>query len=155
MPFRQVTSPEGLERFLLENQGIEPHDLVPLPYPYQDWKDQPIPELSEAQLERYEVGPDGISAMRMPIPKTEEERDQLVAGFLEGLRKLLTKENNWTFLQPLMLSLENCVKCQTCAESCPIYTGSGRPEIYRPTFRAEVLRLRKELGGVRAQLRAA
>jgi len=140
MPYRQVRGPEDLEHFLLENQGIEPDQLVPLPYPYQDWKDQPIPELSEAQLERYEVGPDGISAMRMPIPKTEEERDKLVAGFLEGLRKLLTKENNWTFLQPLMLSLENCVKCQTCAESCPIYTGSGRPEIYRPTFRAEVLR---------------
>ena len=140
MPLGRINSPEDLERFLLENEGQDVNKLVPLPFPYQDWKDEPIPTLTEEQLERYEVGPDGISAMRVPIPKTEEERDKLVAGFLEGLRKLLTKENNWTFLQPLMLSLENCVKCQTCAESCPIYTASGRAEIYRPTFRPEILR---------------
>jgi len=140
MPFSQVKTPEDLERFLLENDGIDPNDLVPLPFPYQDWKDEPIPTLTEDQLSRYEVGPDGVSALRIPIPSSEAERDKLVAGFLDGLRKLLTKENNWTFLQPLMLSLENCVKCQTCADSCPIYTASGRAEFYRPTFRAEVLR---------------
>jgi Fe-S oxidoreductase len=140
MPLEQPKSPEDLERFLLDNEGIAPHDLVPLPSPYEDWKDDPIPELSEDQRERYEVGPDGVSALQVPVPTTEEERDKYVAAFLEGLRKLLTRENNWTFLQPLMLSLENCVKCQTCAESCPIYTASGRAEIYRPTFRPEVLR---------------
>jgi Fe-S oxidoreductase len=103
MPF-PVKSPDDLERFLLENQGIDPADLVPLPHPYEDWKDEPIPPLTDDQLERYEVGPDGVSAMRIPIP------------------------------------LENCVKCQTCAESCPIYTATGRAEIYRPTFRPEILR---------------
>jgi Fe-S oxidoreductase len=139
-PLEQVRSPEDLERFLLDNEGIAPHDLVPLPFPYEEWKDDPIPQLTEDQLERYEVGPDGVSALRVPVPETEEERDKQVAGFLDGVRKLLTKENNWTFLQPLMLSLENCVKCQTCAESCPIYTASGRAEIYRPTFRPEILR---------------
>ena len=41
---------------------------------------------------------------------------------------------------PLSLSLEYCAKCQTCSDACPIYVSSGKKEIYRPTFRAEVLR---------------
>jgi Fe-S oxidoreductase len=49
-------------------------------------------------------------------------------------------ENNWTFLQPLIHSLDYCVKCQLCNDSCPAYIASGRQEIYRPTFRPEVLR---------------
>ncbi len=52
----------------------------------------------------------------------------------------MTKENNWTFLQPLMLSMEYCAKCQTCADACPVFEMSGRKDIYRPTFRADVLR---------------
>ena len=56
------------------------------------------------------------------------------------LKKLLEPENNWTFLQPLLLSLEYCVKCQTCNDACPVYTESGEKEIYRPTYRSEVLR---------------
>ena len=59
MPFREIKGPDDLERFLLENQGIKPDDLVPLPSPYDDWKDEPIPELTEEQLERFEAGPDG------------------------------------------------------------------------------------------------
>jgi len=133
-------SPGELDRFLDANEGLDVKDLVPLPYPYQDWEDEPIPPLTEEQRGRYEVGPDGVSALRIPVPQTEEEREKKVAAFLEGLAKLLTKEENWTFLQPLILSLENCVKCQTCSESCPIYTATGRPEEYRPTFRPEVLR---------------
>jgi len=129
-----------LARFLAENEGCDPAELIPLPFPYEDWRDEPIPELTEEQRSRIEVGPDGVSAAQIPVPENEEERDRLVAGFLAGLAKLLTRENNWTFLQPLLLSMENCVKCQTCAEACPIFTGSGRMEIYRPTFRAEMLR---------------
>jgi ferredoxin len=64
----------------------------------------------------------------------------LVKKFLEGLKKLFEKENNWTFLQPLVHSMEYCVKCQLCSESCPAYVASGRKEIYRPTFRPELLR---------------
>lgn len=135
-----LKTPEDLARFLEENQGLDVNRLVPLPPPYEEWKDQAISALSEEQRARYETGPDGVSALRIPVPETEEERDRLVAKFLDGLRKLLTRENNWTFLQPLMLSLESCVKCQTCAESCPVYTESGRAEYYRPTFRPEVLR---------------
>jgi Fe-S oxidoreductase len=135
-----LKSQEEVDRFIAENEGLDLDRLVPLPHPYEDWEDKPIPALSEDQRARIEPGPDGISAMQIPVPQTQEERDRLVAKFLDGLRKLLTKENNWTFLQPLMLSLESCVKCQTCADSCPVYTASGRAEIYRPTFRPEVLR---------------
>ena len=131
---------EELSRFLTEHEGMDPKELVPLPFPYEDWEDTPIPELSEDQRSRIEVGPDGVAAAQIRVPADDEERDRRVAAFLEGLAKLFTKENNWTFLQPLLLSMENCVKCQTCAEACPIYTGSGRMEVYRPTFRAEVLR---------------
>ena len=38
-----------------------------------------------------------------------------------------------------MLSLEYCVKCQTCKDACPVYVATGN-EIYRPTYRSEVLR---------------
>jgi Fe-S oxidoreductase len=76
----------------------------------------------------------------LPKVKTKEEEEKLVKQFLAGLEKLLSKENNWTFLQPLTLSLENCAKCQTCSDACPIYIASGRQEIYRPLFRSEVFR---------------
>lgn len=135
-----IRTREELAEFLERYEGVDVSALLPLPHPYEDWADEPIPSLSESQAERIAPGPDGVAAAQIPLPKTEEERERLVAGFLEGLRKLLTKENNWTFLQPLLLSLENCVKCQSCAEACPIYTGSGRVEYYRPTFRSEVLR---------------
>ena len=136
----RIASQGDLVRFLDQNEGVDPARLVPLPHPYEDWVDEPIKELTDDQLTRIEAGPDGVCAAQIPVPQSEEEKERLVAGFLDGLRKLLTKENNWTFLQPLLLSMENCVKCQTCAEACPIYTGSGHMEMYRPTFRAEVLR---------------
>jgi Fe-S oxidoreductase len=140
MPLPSLKSQEDLDRFIAENEGLDPEKLVPLPHPYEDWKDEPIKPLTQEQRSRFEAGPDGVSVLQIPIPESDEERDRLVAKFLDGLRKLLTKENNWTFLQPLILSLESCVKCQTCSEACPIYTASGRAEIYRPTFRPEVLR---------------
>jgi Fe-S oxidoreductase len=75
-----------------------------------------------------------------PKPKTPEEEKELVDKFVAGLQKLFEKENNWTFLQMLILSLENCAKCQTCVDACPIYEESGKNEVYRPTYRSEVWR---------------
>lgn len=83
---------------------------------------------------------DGISILNIPRPKNKDEEDKLIQSFLSGLKKLLSDQNNWTFLQPLVLSLEYCAKCQTCSEACPIYLASGKQEIYRPTFRSEILR---------------
>ena len=121
-------------------ETIKLEDLPPLPPPYENFEEQPITDLKEDQKERWEHTLDGVSALNLPRPKTPQEEQELVEKFLAGFRKLMTKENNWTFLQPLMLSLEYCARCQTCAEACPAYEMSGRKDIYRPTFRADVLR---------------
>jgi Fe-S oxidoreductase len=119
---------------------IDPGQLPKLPYPYEDWKDSPIPEVSEAKRKGKNLSLDGVLNVPVPEPETEEEKEELVAKFLGGIHKLLSVENNWMFLKPLMLSMENCVRCNTCAEACPIYEMSGRAEIYRPLFRSEILR---------------
>ncbi len=116
-------------------------DLMSLPAPLdQPETKPPIPPLSENQRKSYEWGLDGISALTLPKPKNKEEEDRLVEAFLNGLRKLLSQNDNWPFWQPLVQTLGSCVRCQTCNEACPIYVSSGKQEIYRPTFRTEVLR---------------
>ena len=120
---------------------ISAEDLMPLPRPLdQPGTRPPIPPLSENQRKSYECALDGVSALTLPKPKNKDEEDKLVKRFLDGLRKLLSQNDNWTFWQPLIHSLKSCVRCQTCNDSCPIYVSSGKQEIYRPTFRAEVLR---------------
>jgi Fe-S oxidoreductase len=119
---------------------IAKEDLVSLPGDSVEPGAPAIQPLTEKQKNQYEYSLDGVSALGLPKPKNKEEEDKLIESFLAGLKKLLSKENNWTFLQPLLLSLENCVKCHNCSESCPIYMGSGRQEVYRPSYRAEILR---------------
>ena len=119
---------------------ITNQDLIPLPYDGEAPGDPAVKPLTEKQKNSYENYLDGISAIGIPRPESKEEEDKLVESFLNGLKKLLSEENNWSFLQPLLLSLENCVKCHNCSESCPIYVASGRQEVYRPSYRAEVLR---------------
>ncbi len=116
-------------------------DLMPLPPPYDKIEDQPgWKALSDSAIENLETSLDDTIAVSIPKPKSKEEEDELVNKFLSGLEKLLQKENNWTFLQPLLLSLEHCAKCQTCTKACPIYEASGHQDIYRPTYRSEVWR---------------
>lgn len=116
-------------------------DLMPLPPPYDKLEDQPgWKGLTEAQRDKFDSSLDGIIAVGFPKPTTPEAEEQLVESFLSGLQKLLSKENNWTFLQQLTLSLEHCAKCQTCNDACPIYEASGHNDLYRPTYRSEVLR---------------
>ncbi|MBM3744733.1 MAG: (Fe-S)-binding protein [Acidobacteria bacterium] len=120
---------------------IENNDLMPLPPPLDDpSKDHNWAPLSAQAKERYEAALDDTCAVSVPQPKTKEEEEELVQKFLAGLDKLFTRANNWTFLQPLLLSMEHCAKCQTCAESCHIFEASGRNELYRPTFRSEIVR---------------
>ena len=119
---------------------ISPEDLMPLPYPYDEDTPQPLKALTDDQKGRYERSLDGFCAIGMHLLDNKEEEERRVKAFIEGLRKLLSRENNWTFLQPLLLSLDNCAKCQNCSDACPIFEASGRQEIYRPTYRAEVLR---------------
>ncbi|MFC2046765.1 (Fe-S)-binding protein [Chloroflexota bacterium] len=117
---------------------IDTEDLMPLPFGVGA-DDQIIPMMEE-QRAGIECSLDGTSALNMPKPKNKAEEEALVKKFLNGLEKLLSKENNWTFLLPLTLSLNYCAKCLACSEECPIYISSGRQDIYRPAYRAEVLR---------------
>ena len=96
--------------------------------------------LSDKVASACECGVDNTCALNLPKPASREEEQALVEKFLRGVEKLFTAENNWTFLQPLLLTMEHCVGCQTCADSCHIFESSGRAEPYRPTFRSEILR---------------
>jgi Fe-S oxidoreductase len=118
------------------------NDLMPLPPPYdKPGMEPPMTGPKSDWVKSYVTELDGYVAIDVPWkPRNRDEEEQLVKRFLEGLRKLTSKEGNWTFLQPLLLSLDYCAKCQNCAEACPIYVASGRKDIYRPTYRAEVLR---------------
>jgi Fe-S oxidoreductase len=116
-------------------------DLMRLPAPLEDpAQDHHWAPLSAQARERYECGLDDTCAVNIPQPKTKAEEEELVKKFLAGLDKLFTRENNWTFLQPLLLTMEHCARCQTCADACHVFEASGRNELYRPTFRSEILR---------------
>ncbi|MDY0110391.1 MAG: (Fe-S)-binding protein [Candidatus Krumholzibacteria bacterium] len=141
--------PRDLARPGEQLTALDPAALPPLPPPYADWPESGVKALSEEHRVRLEHSLDGVVGVKIPRPADDGERDAYVARFLSGLDKLLDREANWTFLQPLLLSLENCVKCNTCAEACPIYESSGRNDVYRPILRAEVLRrlARRRQGG--------
>ncbi len=123
---------------------LSPLDLqriVPLPPPYDQIDPQTLwKELTAERRQQIDASLDGVSALSLKRPEDPQEEERLLKGFVEGLRKLLSVENNWTFLQPLQLTLDHCTHCQTCADACPIFVMSGRNEIYRPTYRADVLR---------------
>lgn len=83
---------------------------------------------------------DGYAAIGLPKEISPEKEKELIQKFLNGLKKLLDPEANWTFYRPLKLTLDLCQKCHNCADACPIYLASGGDEIYRPNYRAEILR---------------
>jgi Fe-S oxidoreductase len=120
---------------------VDQSGFLPLPPPYDKLDLEPkLKPLTEEAQKKYECDLDGFITIKYPRPETMEEKAALVEKFLTGLKKLFEKENNWTFLQPLFLTMEYCAKCQTCASACPIYNESGKIDIYRPTFRADILR---------------
>ncbi|MFC1554733.1 (Fe-S)-binding protein, partial [candidate division KSB1 bacterium] len=100
----------------------------------------PLKEFTEEQKKKYDTSLDGFVVLGFPKPESKEQEKEWCDKFVNGLRKLLDKEDNWTFLKPLIISLEYCAKCQTCSSACNIFSMSGEQEIYRPTYRAEVLR---------------
>jgi Fe-S oxidoreductase len=118
---------------------LNPEDFKPLPPPY-DTLESLAPWKPLQEKEDVECSLDDTLLLNLPKPKTKEEEQDLVRKFLSGLEKLFTKENNWPFLQQLTLTMEHCAKCQTCSDSCHMFEMSGRNEIYRPTYRAEVVR---------------
>ncbi len=119
---------------------IDLADQIPLPAPFDTPADEiEIPPLSEDAREKCECLDDTV-VLNIPKPETPQEEERLVNSFLEGMRKTFSEEHNWTFLQPLMMSIEHCAGCQTCSDSCHIYEETGGNELYRPTYRSEVLR---------------
>jgi Fe-S oxidoreductase len=120
---------------------IDLKKLIPLPPPYDQidpatmWK-----ELTPEKKASIDASADGVSAIGLKRPKDAAEEKRLLDGFVSGLHKLLSRDDNWTFLQAIELTLDHCTHCQTCAEACPIFTASGGNELYRPTYRADVLR---------------
>ncbi|MEW5796460.1 MAG: (Fe-S)-binding protein [Candidatus Zixiibacteriota bacterium] len=120
---------------------LDPGHFLLLPPPYDKLDIQPkFTRLSEENRKKLESDLDGVSALKFPRPQNEDEKRVLVEKFLSGLKKLFDRQENWTFMQPLFLTMEFCAKCQTCAAACPIYNESGRLDIYRPTFRSDILR---------------
>jgi Fe-S oxidoreductase len=119
---------------------IAPTDQVPLPPPFDRIDEDPaIRPLSEAAREKYAVLDDTI-AVNIERPATKDGEQAMVNAFLSGLEKLFNVSDNWTFLQPLEMSMEHCARCQTCSEACHIFEESGHNELYRPTYRSEILR---------------
>jgi Fe-S oxidoreductase len=132
------TIPELRDMSRRDNQPLthlENPDLMALAIEDREWQ-----TLSAETRERYACALDDTCALSLPHPKSVEEEQQLVGKFLAGLDKLFTRENNWTFLQPLVLTMEHCARCQTCADACHIFEASGGNEVYRPTFRSEIVR---------------
>lgn len=136
----QIISPAHISKKSPKLSHIKPEQLPPLPPPYEDFNEMAIPELSAEKVAKIEASLDDTIALAIPKPTTSEEEERWIHSFLSGLQKLFESRNNWPFLQPLLLSMELCTKCHTCAQACPIFEMSGQQEIYRPTFRAEVVR---------------
>jgi Fe-S oxidoreductase len=120
---------------------LRKEDFKPLPEPFDTPESTPeFSPLTEKACEQFEATLDDTIALSLPKPKNKEEENELVRKFLSGMEKLFSKENNWTFLQPLLLSMEHCATCHTCSDACHIYEGSGENPIYRPAYRSEVFR---------------
>jgi Fe-S oxidoreductase len=134
IPFSGVGKPSEKLASLDEQQR------VPLPPPYQDFEEPPLPQLSAETRAKYESTLDDTLAVSLPRPGSPEAEQALVKGFLAGLDKLFSRNDNWTFLEPLVLSMDHCAKCHTCSEACHIFAESGGNELYRPSFRSEILR---------------
>ena len=117
--------------------SVAVEDLMPLPW---DFKDEEWSEIPEETREQYACILDDTCILPIPRPKTRQEEEELVNKFINGMRKLFTKEDNWTFLSMLKTTMEHCAKCNTCSDACHIYEASGKNEMYRPTYRSEVFR---------------
>lgn len=83
---------------------------------------------------------DDVMVLNIPRPKTQAEEEDLVNKFINGMRKLFSREDNWTFLSILETSMDNCAQCNSCTEACHLYESSGKHEMYRPNFRSEIFR---------------
>ncbi|MEW6182797.1 MAG: (Fe-S)-binding protein [Bacillota bacterium] len=124
LPSFEAINPLKVEELMpVPNLGEEP----PFEPPPDKWK------------EKYDLSLDWHSPIALPKPNAAEQ-ERILKGFLKGLERLFNPQDNWTFLKILRLTTDYCMRCQTCSDACHVYIGSGEQEIYRPTFRAEILR---------------
>ncbi len=123
-------------------QLVQLGKLMDLPAPYdQPGMEPPLTVPKDAWKEKHCTTLDGYVGIDTLIrPQTKAEEEQVVNSFLSGLAKIFSDDVNRNFLQPLVLSIKYCAKCNTCSEACHIFKASGGQEIYRPIFRSEVLR---------------
>jgi len=119
---------------------VEPDDQRPLPPPFDQLAEEPRIGPINEQVRSQTACLDDTIALNIPTPAGPEQEQQLINAFLSGLRRLFSESDNWTFLQPLLFSIEHCARCQTCAGACHIFQESGGNELYRPSFRSDVLR---------------
>ena len=78
--------------------ALDPAGFLPLPPPYDKLESEPvIRALSADQASRYECDLDGISAVLLPRPESEDQKRELIEKFLSGLKKLFNTQDNWTF----------------------------------------------------------
>ncbi len=126
-----ISTEEGqLTSFPLDRLSQVPVDFDNIP-----WK-----EFTDEQKEKFCCLLDEVNVLNIPKPKTKEEEEALVNQFLEGMRKLFTENNNWTFLPMLETSTHYCAQCNSCSEACHLYESSGEHPMYRPNFRSEIFR---------------
>lgn len=120
--------------------SLRPDEFLPLPPPYGETEVRSHWQTPTEEQRAFVCDLDGVTGLNVRSDRSEEDREEDVERFLSGLRKLLSRQSNWTFLQPLLLSVDYCTQCQTCADSCPVFVASGRNNIYRPSYRSEVFR---------------
>lgn len=116
---------------------ITPEDYIKLPL---DFHDLPWTPLSEELQGKYCCLLDDMLVLQIPKPQTQQEEEELVNKFLDGMRKLFSPENNWTFLPMLETSMDYCAQCNSCSDACHLFDASGKNEMYRPNFRSEIFR---------------
>jgi len=118
--------------------SVKNEDLMPLPSLFvqeEEWT-----PLSDDLKEKYACILDDTIILPIPRPKTVQEEEALVNQFLSGMRKLFTKENNWTFIQILETTMNHCARCNTCSDACHMFESTGKNEMYRPIYRSEIFR---------------
>ncbi len=116
---------------------VEPERFIKLPVDFEDFPWKPY---TDAQKDEFCVLLDDVNVLQMPMPKTPAEEEEMVNKFIDGMRKLFTPENNWTFLCMLDTSMEYCAQCNSCSEACHLYEATGGHDMYRPNFRSELFR---------------
>jgi len=100
----------------------------------------PWKPLTADQQDKYCCVLDDLVVLQIPRPKTPAEEEALVNKFLDGMRKLFTPQDNWSFLALLETSVNYCAQCNSCADACHMYESTSGHEMYRPNFRSEIFR---------------